>query len=366
MKILLCVWRLTHGGAERVASMWAKGFVQEGHSVDFLLGSYSSPITYDIPEDCKIHYVCKLSDKISVRFIPYFIKKRTIRKVLKTSKPDLVVCVLPSWGGILRDAMDGMNRKIPIIITEHNSYERPDSAPMTKMQYEQKFKLNADYDIVTVLTQSDKNFLVKKMGEQFAQNTYVLPNPVSFEPVSEVPAKEKIVLAAGRLDAWHYKGFDLLLEAWARVAFKYPEWKLNIAGDGNPNYLKNIAKKHGVENQVNFLGFVNPLEEYRKSSIFVLSSRYEGFGMVLTEAMSQGCACIACDYKGRQKEIIENENQGLIVPAGDVDLLANAVEKMICDDAYRSCCQQNAIERAKDYSIKNITKKWNSIISKVV
>lgn len=365
MKILICVWRLTHGGAERVASLWAKGFVQEGHSVDFLLGSRSSAITYEVPVNSNIYYESKLNDKIATRFVPEFVKNRTIRKILLNSNPDVVICVIPSWGEKIRKAMVGL-RKIPIIITEHNSYERPESAPMSKIQYEQKFETNSNYDAVTVLTQADRNFLVNKKGEDFAKNTYVFPNPVSFNPVEKIPKKEKCILSVGRLDAWHYKGFDLLIEAWGKIAPIYPDWVLNIAGDGCKDHLLNVAKKNNVENRISFLGFVDPYEEYRKSSIFVLSSRYEGFGMVLTEAMSQGCACIACDYKGRQKEIIENDQQGLICPVENVDALSAAMEKMIRDEDYRKKCQQNAVERSKFYTIENIVEKWNAVFSQVI
>ncbi|WP_297702035.1 glycosyltransferase family 4 protein [uncultured Fibrobacter sp.] len=364
MKILLCVWRLTHGGAERVASMWAKGFVQEGLSVDFLLGSYSSPVTYEVPSESNIYYECALNDKIATKIIPQFIKTRKIRHILKKSNPDVVICVLPQWGMKIKKAMKGL-RQVPIIITEHNSYERPASAPMKKIQYEQKFATNKLFDAVTVLTQADKDFLTKKMGADFTSNTYVLPNPVSFVPVQNIPDKEESILAAGRLNAWHYKGFDLLIDAWSQIAFKYPNWKLKIAGDGNPEYLQKIINEKKIASQVDLLGFVDMLEQYQKASIFVLSSRYEGFGMVLTEAMSQGCACVACDYKGRQREIITNEKEGLLCSVEDVDALASCIEKMILDERYRHECQMNAVKRSKCYLVSEIVNKWMNIFDKL-
>lgn len=364
MKILLCVWRLTHGGAERVASMWAKGFVQEGFSVDFLLGSYSSPITYEVPSESHIYYECSLNDKIAAKFIPRFIKVRKIRHILKKSNPDVVICVLPRWGMKIKEAMKGLPR-IPIIITEHNSYERPVSAPMKKIQCEEKFDTNKLFDAVTILTQADRDFLIQKMGSDFASNTCVLPNPLSFVPVQNVPDKEECILAAGRLNAWHYKGFDLLIDAWSQIASKYPNWKLKIAGDGDPQYLQKVINEKKVASQVNLLGFVDMLEQYQKASIFVLSSRYEGFGMVLTEAMSQGCACVACDYKGRQREIIQNDDQGIICPVDDVAALAKAIERLIIDEPYRQKCQKNAVERSKYYALPNIMKQWNEIFKKL-
>ena len=97
-----------------------------------------------------------------------------------------------------------------------------------------------------------------------------------------------------------------------------------------------------------------------------MSSRYEGFGLVLIEAMSQGCACIACDYKGRQCEIIQNDSQGLCCEPDDVDALAEAMRKMITDDEYRESIRNNAVERSKYYSLDNIMGKWEDLLSKVV
>jgi glycosyltransferase involved in cell wall biosynthesis len=360
MKILICTWSLTHGGAERVASLWARGFVEHGHSVDFLLGSHSRPITYNIPPNSKVYYECPIKDALSVRFIPQWIKIFLIKRIIKKVTPDVIICVMPNWGPIIRKATKGM-QKIPIIITEHNSYERPFDSPMSSKMYEQKFSTNASYNAVTVLTESDKTFLKNKMGTDFVKNTYVLPNPLSFDPVDKTPQKQKIILAAGRLEVWHYKGFDILIKAWGKISKKYPDWILNIAGAGNQKSLKELAIQSNVDKQIHFLGFVEMLPEYRKSSIFVLSSRYEGFGMVLTEAMSQGCACIACDYKGRQREIIENDSQGIICPPENIDALADAIEKMIINEDYRNKCSINAIERSHYYSVKNITTKWEKI-----
>ena len=127
------------------------------------------------------------------------------------------------------------------------------------------------------------------------------------------------------------------------------------------------------------MGVRKDIEElYKKSSIFVLSSRYEGFGLVLIEAMSQGCAPVACDYKGRQAEIlslsgderrktkdeksgIEITENGILCEPDNVEALASAMRKMIKDDNYRERIQHNATTRSKDKKKKKIMNKWNDI-----
>ena len=116
---------------------------------------------------------------------------------------------------------------------------------------------------------------------------------------------------------------------------------------------------------LHFLGFVDIKKEYEKAEIFVLSSRYEGFGMVLTEAMSQGCACIACDYKGRQREIIENDNQGVICPTDNEEEIAKAISNIISNRQYRQKLQENAILRSKYYELPNIMARWNDIFERM-
>lgn len=362
MKILIYVWRLTHGGAERVASVWAKGFAQKGYSVDFLLGSHSSPVSYEIPASSRVFYESPFNDKISARLIPDFYKKKRIRKCVSEVKPDVIICVMPSFGPRIKDSL-GNDNHIPIIITDHNSFERPDYAPMSQKQWKSKFVDSKQFDVMTVLTDADKKFIGNRLS-----NVVVLPNPLPFSPVNEIAKKEKIIFAAGRLDAWHVKGFDLLIKAWGSIASRYPDWKLKIAGEGKKNcrdYLDGVAADNHCLDRIDFLGFVNTKEYFNKSEIFVLSSRYEGFGMALTEAMSQGCACISCDYKGRQREIIQNDSQGIICPVDNVMMLSSALEKMIVDGDYRKTCQKNAVERSKYFSLSNIMDRWENIFQKL-
>lgn len=104
---------------------------------------------------------------------------------------------------------------------------------------------------------------------------------------------------------------------------------------------------------------------YQRSSIFVLSSRYEGFGLVLIEAMSQGCACVACDYKGRQSEILEDGKDGIVCSTESVEDLKKSIEKMISDKELREKYQNRAIERAEYYSIDNTMIRWENLLQKI-
>ena len=110
---------------------------------------------------------------------------------------------------------------IRVINTEHNSFERPIYAPMPRKIWRAKFIENKRYSAVTVLTEADSRCIGNRLN-----NVFVLPNPLTYSPLTDIPPKEKIILAAGRFDVWHYKGFDLLIKAWGMIAPKNKEWTL--------------------------------------------------------------------------------------------------------------------------------------------
>lgn len=370
MKIAILVNRLTGGGAERVAALWATGFAARGHEVSVVVNTLSmKDTTYAISSSVKCYSLGVNFGSPRLRAglnkVRYLFKSRqkVMNDVLHQIQPDVIIGVLPPWASEVKQSYKGCKAKI--INTEHNSFERPACAPMPAHVAKGKFETNKIFDHVTVLTQADMDVIGNTLS-----NVSVLPNPLTFEPVDKVPSKQKIILASGRLDAWHYKGFDILIKSFAKICKQFPEWKLQIAGTGKTEslqFLQELAKNEGIlQNQIEFLGFQNDIQSlYQQSSIFVLSSRYEGFGMVLIEAMSQGCACIACDYKGRQNEIITDETQGITCPVEDVEVLAQSMERMIRDDKYREECQRNAIERSKFYSLDNTMDRWEEIFKKM-
>ena len=365
MKIVICIHSLGNGGAERVSALWAEGFLRKGSEVHLVTTMRDENIEYVKPEN---NYVLPKEVEIHDLSAPgnallrYIRKIVNLRRLLRCVHPDVAIAVLMPWDFWLLIASFGL--KIPVVNTEHDSFERPKSAPMSKRQWFHKFVLNHFFRGVTVLNEADR----KVAGKSFS-NMYVMPNPLSFNPLDEVPKKEKVIFAAGRLDCWHYKGFDKLLMAWGAIAYKHKEWKLYIAGAGakkDVDFLSDIAKSFNVLDQVKFLGFQrNIVSFFKKSEIFVLSSRYEGFGLVLIEAMSQGCACLACDYKGRQREIITNDNEGLLCQPDDEKALAEGLELLISDEALRHKLQQNAIERSKFYMVDKVIERWYNLFEKL-
>ena len=395
MKICIVCPRLCHGGAERVAVTLANGFVRRGYQVFFLTDLYEEQ-TYQLDEAVIVKNLVSISIP---KYKKWLSAIKIVRTVIKKERPDVIVGIMSLCSIVAKLA--AMGTGVPVIATVHDSYERPDSAPLKRWDKWYKFYICKIFNCVTVLTNADKTLIGKQL-----KNVIVMPNPLAIEPINMSRQRENAILAAGRVDDWHYKGFDVLIRAWGKIVnseeliVNRDGWKLQIAGVWrNPEtrvYLDGIAEECGVLDKIEYLGFVDDMKTlYQESSIFVLSSRYEGFGLVLIEAMSQGCACIACDYKGRQKEILrsltpnpspkgegelptdshrftqkeETRNSrvevcetGILCEPDDVDALAEAMRKMMTDDKYRESVRKNAVERSKYYSIENTIERWEKLL----
>jgi glycosyltransferase involved in cell wall biosynthesis len=174
----------------------------------------------------------------------------------------------------------------------------------------------------------------------------------------------KTVLAAGRLTK--QKGFDLLVPAWAQVAEKHPDWRLRICGEGlmRPR-LEELVSEHGLGDSIELPGACDMDEAMGSSSIFVMSSRYEGFPLILIEAMSKAMAVVSFDCPTGPADVIDNGRNGLLVPFGDVDALGRAILELIEDEDLRRRCGPAAAETAATFRIENIGPMWEELFEEL-
>ena len=392
MKIFVVQSHIGGGGAERVGVLIAGGLAQRGHEVS-LVTNLHDKVKYPVDDKVKILNMVTSSRNKLMKWVSAF---KNLRSYVKQYQPDVIIGIMQLGSFISKLACIGT--KTPVVMTEHYSFDMAPFKKMSAIEHFCKFYLNRIYTHVTVLTEYDKRVIGNRL-----KHVSVMPNPLALQPIKLYPndynQRERFIVAAGRLDAWFYKGFDVLIKAWGKVVesresrVERKGWRLQIAGTGSEQslaYLKGLCKENGVEDSVDFLGFVSDMESlYKKASVFVLSSRYEGFGLVLIEAMSQGCACIACDHKGRQREIMETlpgppclgrgaevqnakgdpffeTSTGILCPPEDVEALAAAMAKMIEDDEYRESVRAHAIERSGYYDIKNIARQWEELLNEVI
>ena len=177
--------------------------------------------------------------------------------------------------------------------------------------------------------------------------------------------EDKTILAAGRLVP--QKGFDLLIEAFAKIVDKAPDWKVKIFGAGKDKEMLQdiIAEKH-LYNNVLLMGPTQEIEkELTKSSIYALSSRFEGFGMVIVEAMQCGVPVVSFDCPKGPGEIIAHGEDGILVKDGDVDAFADALLELIEDKNKRIKFGKKAVENVKRYTIDEIGKQWDEVLKEI-
>jgi glycosyltransferase involved in cell wall biosynthesis len=194
-----------------------------------------------------------------------------------------------------------------------------------------------------------------------------MPNPCSFKSVNGTDVhKEKVILAIGGLDKYHIKGFDNLLPIMKPILDKHRDWKIKLIGNSSNEgytYLKNLAKKLNIENQVVFTGLINDIQSImRKSEIFVLSSRTEGLPMALIECMSQGISCIAYDCISGPSDIITNNVDGILVENQNEEMMQNAIKNVIEDSMLRMKLSKNATKITSRFDEELICDKWEKLI----
>ena len=359
MTVMIICAQIAFGGAGRVAVMIANGLLERGHHVVFLTNLHYKD-NYGLNKGVELH---NYSANLKVGFFKHIMSILKIRKIIKYTRPDIIIGIM--WLCSLLGWLASRGMKIPVVSSEHNAFERPQSDPMSKFEWFTKSYFNKLYDCVTVLTNADK-----EIANNYLQNVVVMPNPVFLTTCDEGVVKEKVIMACGRVYDWYVKGFDILIEAWSKISEQYPEWKVVIVGGGDQDsisYLDSLCESNSVGTSVEFTGFSKDVKSfYEKAEIFVLSSRHEGFGLVLVEAMSQGCACVAFDFKGRISEIVSDGVDGVICHTNDAESLSLAIKNVIDNESLRRQLQQAAGKKCIKFSIENIVLKWESLLNSLV
>lgn len=305
-------------------------------------------------------------------WVPQFLKTKLIFKknlcsVLQKQDPDIVICTTYSFD-ILNTIITCCKQQGKKLIIESH-VEASTILISAKNKYNKYlYRLSLLYDsyilkhirkadCIITLTHNDAAFFKKHNN-----NVEVIPNILTINPIKVKDYNIKNVIAAGRYS--YQKGFDMLIKAWSIVALQHNDWSLNIWGNGDFTEYKALAEKLGVHDSIFFNhATTNIAKEFSNSSIFVLSSRYEGFGLVLTEAMSCGLPCIAFDCPYGPSEIIKNNIDGILVKNQDINQLASELSNMMDNVAKRKEIGEQAAINVQRFSATNIMKTWINLLN---
>lgn len=214
-------------------------------------------------------------------------------------------------------------------------------------------------DGIVTLTNSDYEIYKK-----YNSNSYIIPNPLPYKRKYLYDESSKKIITVGRLSI--EKSIDYSIRAFSKLVDKYPEWKLEIVGDGDDkDRLLELITKLNLISRVEITGFCNNIiEKYKEAAFSVLTSQKEGFGCVLIESNAIGVPVISFDNVG-PKEIVENNINGFLVEKNNENELVEVMEKMISDNNLRERLSKEAYKKAGQYSINKICSKWNRILKEI-
>lgn len=210
-------------------------------------------------------------------------------------------------------------------------------------------------DAIVALTRGDA-------AEWKKENVFVIPNMIKEMPERQSSCEAHRVVSAGRLI--YQKGYDLLIEAWSMVYKKHPDWRLDIFGDGSlREELQQQISEKGLEGVITLHPSTpHIMEEFLQSSIYVMSSRFEGFGLVLTEAMACGLPCVSFDCPYGPSDIITHGEDGVLVEKDKVEQLAEGINYLIENGDERKEYGRKAIVSAKRFYSNAIMQQWNYLL----
>lgn len=371
MRLLFFTTSFAGGGAEKSLLTIADALSQRGHKVT-VAANLNNP-AYELPDN--VEFIEKDSFQLKKSGAWYLIHRKlynrirlylTTKRIITRVKPDVIITFLHANMQQIIQA----HGSIPIISSERNTFDRK----LYATEYREKFFLNRKFDIVTVLTKYDKEFIGNRLN-----NVVVMPNALSStiitpEEYQNSFSKRRNLLACGRIsaigeDGKLVKGFDLLINAFSKIADLFPDTDLDIAGDGTEeglHYLTDLANQKGVGKRVHFLGFVKNVEELMKShQLFILSSRAEGFGRVVIESMAVGTPVVAFKCSG-PSEIIEDGTDGFLVEKENINELAEKMSLVLSEKEVRYSFGLNSLKNVERFTMDKIILMWEDLFKQVL
>ena len=364
MKTLLYITNAIDGsgGLERVLSVKTKVLAEDyGYDIHVVtLNQKSKTDLFFSFSEKIIQHNLEVSGN-TIQYISKYISG--IKNVISEIKPNVILVCDDGLKAFFLPQILG--NKIPIIYERHVSklIEISENqgfikGVFTKLKFTLMDFLAKDFSKFIVLTEGNKN-------EWKLKNLQVIPNPLPFFPVEKSSLQNKKVIAVGKQS--YQKSYDRLLKSWALLGKEFQDWELHIYGKFDENLgLEQLAKELNIEKQVFFhLPEKNIEEKYAESSIFVLSSRYEGFGMVLIEAMSFGIPCVSFDCNYGPSDIIKDNEDGFLIKNGDEKDFVQKLQELMRDENLRKEMGEKARENVQRFSPQNVVKQWDELFKKI-
>lgn len=363
-RIVVVIYSMGGGGAERVAANLANHWSKGGLEITLITLASSTMDVYELhPAVKRISLnLASNSDGLFTGFCHNLRRILTLRRALKKTQPDIALGMMTSANVLLAFAALGMSTR-----TIGSEHVHPPHYPLSPLWKKIRKHAYGYLNAVTALTNESASWLEANtnVGQvSIIPNAALWPLPLNepqIDPQSVCLSGRKILLAVGRLET--QKGFDWLVEAFAALAQNYSEWDLVIVGEGS---MRGGIEQHvyaaGLGGRVFLPGWVGNLSEwYEYADLYVMSSRFEGFGNTLAEALTYGLPVISFDCDTGPRDIIRHETDGLLVPPGDVPGLVAAMYRLMGDAPLRRRFAERAVEARVRFSDTHIIGIWEQL-----
>lgn len=353
------------GGAERVAALLCNHWIRRGHEV-LLVPTFSGRGECLYPLDARVRLEY-LADRVSTtRKTPWSMVRRlhAMRAMVQAHRADVVVSFLSNVNVAALLATRGLG--VPVVVSERIYPPLMAIGPIWPRLRRWVYPWAS-----TVVMQTQRGLAWLQQDSPTSQGC-VVPNPCLYplpesepcvEPGSIVLRSRHILLTVGRLE--FQKHFSLLIDAFANLSARFPEWDLVILGEGSERAtLEKQIDTQELVGRVHLPGRVgNPASWYRRADLYAMSSRFEGFPNTLMEAMAYGVPAVSFDCDTGPADLIEDGVNGyLIPPAGGTDGLAKKLADLMTDDSLRGAMGEQAKAVRERYSIERVGEQWDRVL----
>ena len=369
MRIILVSSSLACGGAERAVVLLAEAFSKKGYKVSVVTLYGIETDFYKLPDGVDRLALDVAGESITVihalwnNIYRIWVLRRKVREI----DPDVVISFLDQTSILTLISLT--KTSYPVLVSEQNN---PCMSYIYSGRLWEKLRRLTYPNAAMVISTS------KGVDDYFdwlpKTKKAVIYNPLA--PINDdlnttnlikgADQNKKWIVAMGRLI--YQKGFDILLSAFQKIANRHSNWQLLILGEGELRLeLENLRENLGLTDRVLFPGSIsNPFPILKKSKLFVLSSRFEGFGNVLIEAMACGLPVISTDCPSGPREIIRHEVDGILVPNENVEALAAAMERLMSDEQELQRLATHAPQVTERFSLEKATENWEAVIAEVL
>ena len=369
-RVMFAIPNMHSSGAQRVVAILCNSFAKRNIKVCLCYtGGTREPSFYPLDKEIEVFYsrspLLEKIKKIEKVINPgdglnYYTKIIRLRRKIRQFKPQIIVAFMDYTANFILTVSKGLN--IPVVLAVRNSLE--ERIDITK-QFKDSYK---EYSGIVYQTHEQKEQYTRtfELSEKVKQE--IILNPVEYSSLWDKERKpiNNLLIAVGR--EHEQKNYPLLLKAFSEVVKKYPTARLHIYGKMKPDSeLPALAQELQIEDKVTFCG-VHPIveEKVNEAEIFIIPSLYEGIPNVLVEAMCLGLPCISTDFGGGgARELISNEENGLIVKNNDVPSMVEAILKLLSDKEYANSLGSKAKNLRERLDANVIAEQWVSFLKTI-